>query len=180
MPTRLVISGEVLDPDVVLSEIFSHTATATAHPVEEGAEIVDHVQLRPDTITIQALITESPIILPDFGLDDLVNRARAFIDRIKATVIRGELITLESARRGTINDLAMVGITEPYTNQRGVEFTLTLIQIRVVASRTIAIPPTLQPRGRKKKNLGKQPTEEQSEERVESLASKFSKSVLGF
>lgn len=48
--------------DVVTEESYDHTAEATAHPVEKGADITDHVRQNGDKFTWQGHISNTPII----------------------------------------------------------------------------------------------------------------------
>lgn len=49
--------------DATLQESFSAPIELTNHPVENGVDITDHVILRPKTLTIQGIITETPLSL---------------------------------------------------------------------------------------------------------------------
>lgn len=192
MATRLLIGSEVLDPDVVISEQFFSVAVVTSHPVEQGANVSDHVQEQPLQVQLQFVVSDTPLRLPSFGAGSvgvesqaplflltgtLDDRARQLADRLKATRARGELVTLDSARRGTITNLAVQSVDEPYSSLRGVTLQVGLVQIRVADARTVAIPPALQERGKKKKDKGKQPTETPTATRSRSLLTKLADSI---
>lgn len=50
--------------DVSLSETHGVSAEVTDHPVEEGANIADHIRPQPRTFSIQGLVTNTPIEVP--------------------------------------------------------------------------------------------------------------------
>lgn len=173
MPTVLKIGSETLDPDITITETYSYTAVTTSYPVQQGANLVDHVQEQPQSIALSCMISEDPVTLPSFGSGgatfandgnaqrlqgSLKQRASLFIDRLRATWQAGETITLQSALRGTIRNLVATNISEPRNLAGAVTIGLTLVQIRTVASRFVEIPPTLTQRAKKKRAKGKQPT----------------------
>lgn len=184
MPTTLHIGNEVLDPDVVISEQATSPAVVTAHPIESGSSVVDHVQEQPGSISLEFVITETPLRIPEFGAENvtvsggpvfilsgsLVDRARQLVIRLRATRTRGELLTLESARLGTVENLALQQVSEVYSSVRAARVSVTLIPVIVADARTVEIPPTLQPRGKRKRERGKQPAAEQTPQRSRSLA----------
>lgn len=49
--------------DASISEDHSVEAEVTEHPVEEGADISDHVRRKPDRLTIQGWISNHPILI---------------------------------------------------------------------------------------------------------------------
>lgn len=48
--------------DAVVSESFDYQRTVTSYPVEQGCPISDHIRQEPTRITIEAIITNSPIV----------------------------------------------------------------------------------------------------------------------
>lgn len=55
--------------DVSIREQHNKSAEVTRHPVEEGADITDHVRLQPDQIQIEGIVTNQPIELPGSHVD---------------------------------------------------------------------------------------------------------------
>lgn len=74
--TPLILDGTV-------KEVFTATAEATQHPVEDGADVTDHVIIRPDGLSISGIITETPF----GGLSDLIKASGATV----ASAIGGAL-----------------------------------------------------------------------------------------
>lgn len=50
--------------DVTEHESYEATAALSDHPVERGVNISDHVRANPDTITLEAMISNTPIVSP--------------------------------------------------------------------------------------------------------------------
>jgi hypothetical protein len=47
--------------DATLSEDHDHDADVTDHPVESGAAITDHVRIRPLVVSLEGIVSDSPI-----------------------------------------------------------------------------------------------------------------------
>lgn len=72
IPTYLSFDGVDLHFDAVTDEQATHTADVTEHPVEEGANVSDHVQDQLDTVTLEVFVTNQPIkdVNNVYGLDE--------------------------------------------------------------------------------------------------------------
>lgn len=55
----------VLAFDATLRTIHSGEATVTAHPIDSGATISDHVRANPRRVSIEAEVTNTPILAPE-------------------------------------------------------------------------------------------------------------------
>lgn len=64
--------------DVSVREVHGLTAEATHNPVEEGADVTDHVRLMPRTLQIEGLVTNHPIALPGSHMDGAKLDKRGF------------------------------------------------------------------------------------------------------
>jgi len=61
MPGAYLVFDDTLRFDVVTNEQTEHSATATEHPVETGANIADHVRDQLDRVTLEVLVSNTPI-----------------------------------------------------------------------------------------------------------------------
>lgn len=52
---------DALTIDVTLSEVHTMNSDITEHPMEEGADVTDHVRPKPVELRMEGLITETPI-----------------------------------------------------------------------------------------------------------------------
>lgn len=78
-PTQILRNiGGSISPmilDATLKENFTATAEPTQHPVENGADVTDHIVIRPNGLSLSGKITETPFA----GVADLVKAAGATI-----------------------------------------------------------------------------------------------------
>ncbi len=52
---------QVLEIETTMTEEHRSTVVPTDHPIEEGTTVADHVQIRPDEVTIEGVISEAPL-----------------------------------------------------------------------------------------------------------------------
>src|SRR5581483_4542634 len=57
----LSFDGTDLHFDAVTNEQTEHTATATEHPVEQGANVSDHVRDQLDRVTLEVVVSNTPV-----------------------------------------------------------------------------------------------------------------------
>jgi len=175
MPTTITIGDDTIDPDATTREEYTWPAEVTSHPVERGTDLGDHLRPGSLVVSLELLISDEPIRTPSFGTDGTqevgglsvlrfdrsFTRAVKIVDRLRQAQTDAELAIVDSARRGRIDNLVITEVREPYEAPRGVAISVQLTQIRIVNARTVAIPETLQQRGKRTKNKGKQPAQQQ-------------------
>jgi hypothetical protein len=84
--------------DVSIREEHNCAAEVTRHPVEDGVDITDHVQLAPDRLQIEGLVSNQPLELPQshaVGVTASESSLELFVDRMRvqgaqSTTIEGE------------------------------------------------------------------------------------------
>lgn len=109
----------VVPIDLVTSHDDDRTAEVTAHPVEKGAAINDHIVQQPDRLTLELAQTNSPF--PTAAQPGLAFTApKGFIKKsialdVRASLFRpGGLLALTTAVGGAITSLTnALGITDP-------------------------------------------------------------------
>jgi hypothetical protein len=72
VPKKLKIANglfEYIELDASMSETYSHDATVTEHPVEEGANITDHVRVQQFRLAIDGFVTNHAISRALVNLD---------------------------------------------------------------------------------------------------------------
>lgn len=47
--------------DASIQEDHTTEVTKTEHPVEKGANITDHVEIRPDTLSVEGVVSDAPL-----------------------------------------------------------------------------------------------------------------------
>lgn len=75
-----------LEMDAILSESPEYTATPTRNPIESGANVTDHVTLEPEKLTIEGIVSNTPIsllrILSGATFDDPAADAFSFLEAL--------------------------------------------------------------------------------------------------
>lgn len=57
----------LLELDATPSERFSFAQEATEHPIETGADVTDHIRRRPDSLSLEGVVSNKPIVRIDKG-----------------------------------------------------------------------------------------------------------------
>ena len=148
-PTSNYQLGE-LRVDALVTETHSMQAAATAHPVERGSDISDHIQRQPAAVQIEGIVTYEP--------------ARA-LQALEKIFYRGKPVEIvTSLKRYQNMALESLSVTKNSTNTNTLRFSCSAKQIVMAENLTIGLPKSQLPPKPKiksaqpKKDLGKQPT----------------------
>jgi len=129
--------------DAVINPSVVRPGTATQHPITEGAAATDHIQEELSVITFIGVVTEDPLQgpIPDLAGPERVQRAIEFL-----TLARKGFITVVYSGVGIFRNCLLPSF--PSTRDDGVQaekFDITLVETRVVQSRSIRIVLPRQP-----------------------------------
>lgn len=81
--------GSIILVDVTLSDEVNYTAELTEHPVERGLDVTDHILIKPKTISIEGIASESPITLKDaYSEKGLLDQATDAVSAVPGAVIQ--------------------------------------------------------------------------------------------
>lgn len=169
--------------DCVSTESHEGTSELTEHSVESGAPISDHKRANPDKVTIEALVTNTPLDAPPasgYGTStiqatvrqpDENNAAKASVvvfsagfdrigdvsDTLRRLRLEATPVTLTTRIR-TYENVQVIGVTEPRGAEDGdsLRMTITVRQVRIAQSRTASTPVPQEPRGAAAHNRGAQ------------------------
>jgi hypothetical protein len=151
---------QLLQVDVSESEMHAGEVEVTDHPVEQGANISDHMRPKPRTLTVTGMISNTPIVDNSNGnagpfTEGQPGPAEAAYNLLEARRIAGKLHTVIT-KLNTYQNLALTYVSEPRDASSGdaLEFTLNFKEILVVFNQTITVQ-TATPQGQPKKALGK-------------------------
>ncbi len=144
--------------DVTIAEEHELPAEVTSHPIEDGADITDHVRLAPISVTLEGIVSDTPIgtlattRAPDGKPSD---DAYAFLKLVRS---RREPVTIETSLE-TFDNMVLQHLSVPRAANNGdaLRFRVTFVQVELVTNERTTIP-TSHPRGQKKRNLGNRPT----------------------
>lgn len=135
-------SGEAafsLELDLVTSERHERRAEITQFPIEDGSTISDHIILRPKTIKLEGLVSNTPIqILGGLSFEDRVQNA---FDVLEQLYENKEILTVVSGL-DVYEDMAFSELIYPrdFTTGQALEVKATLEKISKVQMQTVIIP----------------------------------------
>ncbi|HCI6814988.1 TPA: hypothetical protein NPP90_004202 [Klebsiella quasipneumoniae subsp. quasipneumoniae] len=110
-------------------------ADVTAYPVESGANVSDHVQIKNNTFKLSGMITETPIravrdLLYSSGVNGTrISQAITYLDQIFDARQPIILITEHKVYENVI----LTGISYDYKSEHAMQFDLEFEQIRLVS-----------------------------------------------
>lgn len=132
-----------IEVDVCVSESHETDCDITENPVESGAYISDHVQLKPARLTIEGLVSDTPISL--FGLSQIGNdnRARKVYDQLLEIQYTAEPIDIITGLTQYSN-MVLKTLTVPRNSETGktLRFNAVFQEIIIIESSEIAAETT--------------------------------------
>lgn len=170
---RKVQIGSVVEIDACLEETHTLSNAITDHPLEEGFNATDHSRPEPDRVTLRCFVSNTP--LSDGQVKDSVRQGVVSFETTAPTVIVGRgdeafkalkkmrdegtlisvVTTLKTYGVSKTEGMMIESINIPRTskNYDGIEFTVSLKQVRIVknASTTQVVPREKQTQKKKKK-----------------------------
>ena len=139
-----------LDLDAAPTQTHVGENEITAHPVETGTAIVDHVRVKPDKLTIEGVVSDSPL---DGSNTSGLDLSGAAYQQLQAMQKAGELLQVVTSLR-TYTSMVITSINVPRDSKTGkaLKFTIAFEQIILVGTKTVRISTVS--RAQKKVNLG--------------------------
>lgn len=195
------ITEHTLVFDAVLAENHEGSAEITEHSVESGSPIADHKRALPRLVTIEGLVSQTPLDAPpptgdasrSITASIQANDANANVtsfsstfDRIQDAFDQLDLLRITdteltvSTRVKVYDSLQLIRIQTPRepTDGDSVRFILDFKEINVAETRQVDAPQSREPRGRNRRRRGGQETEDgQSTERNQSTLNRLGESV---
>ncbi|MDV0546779.1 phage baseplate protein [Klebsiella quasipneumoniae] len=128
-------------------------ADVTSYPVESGANVSDHVQIRNNTFKLSGMITETPIravrdLLYSAGVNGTrISQAITYLDQIFEARQPIILITEHKVYENVI----LTGISYDYKSEHAMQFDLEFEQVRLVSKAEVNVIAT---KTQSNKNVG--------------------------
>jgi hypothetical protein len=189
--TPAQIGSLVLDASV--TENHQAEVEVTEHPVEAGANIADHTRAKPETLTIEGIVSNTPlnrtqtrrlvesmgVVIESSSVEDSVfgqpGHAEAAYATLRGLKDAGQLLTVVTGLR-VYEDMVMTSLVIPRDARTGeaLRFTASFKQVRLVKNKTTTQVVAKEPKAKGKVKTGKQPTPEEIE-----AASAKGKEALG-
>ncbi len=125
--------------DLTTKEDHTLSATVTSHPVEEGAEVSDHIRNAPRTLTLEQIVSQTPL---QDGLKVKADHVGETWDLLKQLWKKAEPITVVSSLEVYDNmAIERVSVNRDPSNTGYLRYSVQLKQIRLAKSQTVSIPP---------------------------------------
>jgi hypothetical protein len=154
----VIIDGYPID--AALSEEHSFDNEVTAHPVERGADVTDHVRARPIVVSIEGLVSDTPIgAIAGLRAPDVLPSDDAFA-RLRDLRDRREPVTIETSLQ-VFRNMVLQSLSVPRDARNGdaLRFRATFQQVRLVVTERTVVDVAV-PRAAKKVNRGTKPAPE--------------------
>jgi hypothetical protein len=81
--------------DVSVREHHALDAEVTDHPVEQGADISDHIRVNPETLQIDGIVTNQPLELPGSHLDGVRSDPSPIVLGVPTSTLGSRPVTIE-------------------------------------------------------------------------------------
>lgn len=127
--------------DAVPSIGIKRQAEVTSYPVENGAEVSDHVQIKNNTFKLSGIITETPVrlekdLLYSAGVNGTrISQAIQYLDKIFDSRQPITLVTEHQVYENVI----LSGISYDYKSEFAMQFDLEFEQVRLVSTATVNV-----------------------------------------
>jgi hypothetical protein len=165
--------------DATVSELHTIDSEITEHPVEEGAAVADHHRAKPDVITLEGIISNTPInrgqsrrVASSFGESfettadqDAIAGQPGYAEQaylaLKDLRDTSKLVSVITPLR-TYESMLLQTVTIPRNVKTGdaLRFTAVLKQVRLVKNKTTTQTVAAEPKAHKKTSTGKQSAKE--------------------
>ena len=167
-------------PDVTVTELHRSGNTITRHPVEQGADITDHVTLEPDGLQVEAYWTNTPLMLLA-SLRNQRDRAEREYERLMDLHQKAYLATIISTLR-EYDQMMLTKLEAPRDSSTGdgVMVRMDFERVTFAESQLVDAPEPTVARANPVKKEGRQATEDASREVAsKSLLSKIASRIVG-
>ena len=192
---------QLMDFDAVIRDTHESSATVTEHPVEEGANISDHIRKDLDRLTLEIVVSNTPIRVPKTLLSGISGRVQAvdITDPNSGVVLAtanllkfdGELDRVRTVYEEVLRLMNSGTLLSVFTSLRDYEnmvirraapvrvaasgnalvMTIDLTEISIAESEIVDAPRAAETRGRNRRNDGRQNPTETDETTSENTAS---------
>lgn len=174
-PKPVTVDGFEIECTVSYEPV--HEAEVTEHPVEQGANISDHIRTKPISLSLEGCQSAAPI---GSQLSEDAQAARPGEAYDFLVKLFGRIVTVSTELKDYEN-MALTRLSAPRDASTGevLNFTCAFKQVRVVSNLTVEEPTELKS-AKSVKDLGKKPTKPAPEPTVNrSLAKGLKLSILG-
>jgi hypothetical protein len=158
-------TSEAITFDASVREGHRKSAVITAHPVEEGADISDHIQRERDSLEVNVIVTNDPPIilasaraLPISGFSDPNSRAEDAYEFLSRVINRSQTVGFSTTFRSYSNmGIAALSADRDAPTGNIANINMTLTEVPIATTEMVAPPVPVNPGRKGKDNNGKKP-----------------------
>ena len=159
-------ANQVVTFDATMSESHESTTEITDHPVEDGADITDHLKRMPDEFSLTGIVTDDPLVVErstnataaNTGGDPNQRAVSAYVF-LRTAKDQGRLVRVFTKLRDYRNmAIASLTVDRDKGNSRILEADITLREIVIAVTEQVEAPTpakTAAPARRRKRKQGK-------------------------
>ena len=133
--------SEVIQLDATLDVNLTHNMSVTSFPVEDGADISDHAQEQPATVTIRSLVSATPLRI--FSFNPIIGdaRPRLALEVMLELQTNRELVRIVTDLK-TYESMALISFNAPRRKdtKNALLFTAVFQEVIVVSSQEVTLP----------------------------------------
>lgn len=123
--------------DATISESHTHTAEVTTHPVERGVDIADHIQIKPFNLTLDGIVTNTPLTP---GVQGSATRILELYDDLVSLFESKQLLDVVTGlKRYTNMVITSVKVPREAPNRQHIIPSVELVQINTVEQAFVAL-----------------------------------------
>lgn len=139
---------EILELEATLEEGHNGVAETTDHPVEDGADITDHIRRKPDELSLKGIVSNHPVlILASFRADPSVpggdpsTRAEDAYGWLREVKDQGLLLQVSTTLRDYENmAILSMSVVRDKDRRNVLEVDLSLREIIIATTEQVAAP----------------------------------------
>jgi hypothetical protein len=179
----------VVQFDASISETHARECQVTDHPVEEGATISDHIRRTPEKLDVNGIVTNHPLIflasvqavspLTD-DLSPVTDRAELAYSKLRELMDNGELVTVVTSLWEYSNmAITSMSVTRDVQNGNVLNCSLSLREVIIAKTETVAAPVPVKTAQKKAKDKGKKVSSDASSAQQAKSSSILGKAFIG-
>ncbi len=153
------ISGTLIDSvvfDAVVNEAHSGEVQVTDNPVERGADVTDNIRPKPEQITLDVIVSNSPLRKTLDGNPDNPKRASEAFRVLRDLRDNGVLVSVVTGLR-SYDSMVIQKIDVGRNVKTGQVLSAKIALRQIIIADTKAVPAPIKPSGQGKKSDGKKP-----------------------
>jgi len=170
----------VVQFDCSVSETHNHEVDVTSHPVEDGADVSDHIRKLPVGLEINGLVTNTPVIFlaslqapsPIWGdLKRTTDRVDAAYEKLQEIMDNGEMVDVVTSLK-LYENMAITSLSVVRDVDRGnvLDCTMSLREIILAKKLTIDLPTPKEVANKIAQNKGKKGSKAASAKEASKMA----------